>query len=221
MVHSGCAFCRVALLQSEKRGLVEAWKVKGMPEKNPKKRSGKSSNHSRPAKNKPKKSSKAPYELTPLDVKYVLSDDRQTLTLDREYVKVDEEDPAIVIHWYEDTLGGLLGALAAAPPPVGHYLRPIALNANSTVDDLKTALVARVAVAAGGVLCSSIIAPNTTTQYKNVHSMLGQLGNDPVMQAINIPSLGDLYRIDDGKRPTIGILDPSPPALFGRVQLFN
>jgi hypothetical protein len=156
-----------------------------------------------------------------ISVKYVLSEDKQTLTLDLEYIiNVDEENPAIFLHWHEDALAATLEALIANPPPKGHYLYDIALN-NSTVQDLKTAFVQRIALHAGGVISSNIIAPNTMTQYRNVSVALLQLGFDPVLKAINIPYLADIYKIDDGRKPNIGYRDPLPPPMFGRVQIFN
>ncbi len=35
-------------------------------------------------------------------MKYSLSEDKQTILLDQVYAKIDEEESAIILHWYED-----------------------------------------------------------------------------------------------------------------------
>jgi hypothetical protein len=154
-------------------------------------------------------------------MKYSISEDKQTILLDQAYAKIDKEESAIILHWYEDALKETLNALAASPPPVEHFLGDIALNPNATTDDLKNAFIQRVSVAAGGVVNSAVLAPNNISQYANVRGMFIQLGFDTVLKAMNIPVLADLYRIDDAKRPMMGNRDPMPPALFDQVQLFN
>eukprot|EP00475_Leptophrys_vorax_P039269 TRINITY_DN7067_c0_g1_i1.p1 TRINITY_DN7067_c0_g1~~TRINITY_DN7067_c0_g1_i1.p1 ORF type:complete len:303 (-),score=66.41 TRINITY_DN7067_c0_g1_i1:119-1027(-) len=155
----------------------------------------------------------------PLRVKYTLSEDGQTMMLDREYVKVGEDDPAIVIHWFEDSLAGFLGAAMAAPPPAGHFLHAVATNPNASVDDLKNALVSRLAGIAGGIVCSTIIGPNTISQYSNARTTLWGLGFDPFIVGIGIAGLGSLYRIDDRKQATTGVRDALVGGAF--VQIFD
>lgn len=140
--------------------------------------------------------------------------------------RVGQDDPAVLVHWDLERFAAAVAAMNA------HFAGLTAVQQQQfvfphwmpggTVFPLSTltvrqGLVDFLSQFAGGMVCMSLLAPNTLPQYGRILSALGQLNTDPFVQhmctsALTAP-IAEIFVLGDSKRQTTG--ESAKPAAPG------
>jgi hypothetical protein len=162
------------------------------------------------------------------------SRDGQSLTIDgpnkdvmEALRKIGHDEPAVMLDWdiaalnnavaHVNTMAAV-GVQPAVPAWITGGVYPM------TAEGLQRDIAMYIAQPGGGLQGNALVAPNTLSQYANVHMKIAALMLYPFMVALCAPAncrpLARIFDIADHQNKTTGQANPPPPLGYG-VRCFE